>query len=548
MRVGIRMPGLLIVGMAVAGMGFAVAQGGLWKLGGQNVENTRYQAAETKIGVANANTLAVKWALSTEGDVSATPAVDGQAVYFPDWRGYLYAADRNTGQILWKTAIQDYTGVPAQGPPEQGSMPGGVVRATPVVIGDLLIMGDQGGRLAQGAKVFAVNRKTGALVWMTQVQGNGADGSDASFGAQFAMVTQPVIVDANNPNVAYVGTAGWEEAMAALIPGYQCCSFRGTVVALNTQTGAVLWRTYTTPGGYSGAGVWGSSGSLDASRKTLYVTTGNNYSVPAEVGDCIAAAGTDEDEQRACLDPANHVDSILAINIQTGAIRWAMQALPFDTWNVACILPWFGNPCPQPTGPDYDFAQGPTLFTAKVNGKNRQIVGAGQKSGDYWAVDRDTGEVLWKTQVGPGGTLGGLQWGSATDGNRIYVAVNNNDGASWTPVGQSQPTTSGAWGALDPGTGAILWQTPVPVTDPGFGAAAGPLSVANGVVYGCTSLGKFTALNAQTGAVLWTFDSGRNTCASGAAISQGTVFWGTGYNQIKFAAIEPSTVSAFSTK
>jgi len=111
-----------------------------------------------------------------------------------------------------------------------------------------------------------------------------------------------------------------------------------------------------------------------------------------------------------------------------------------------------------------------------------------------------------------------------------------------------QPVVTGAWTALDPATGAILWQTPVPETDPGFGAAPGPLSVANGVVYGCTSLGTYTAMNAQTGAVLWTAASGSTSCAAGAAISQGMVFWGTGYNQIKFQPIQPGRVSAFTTQ
>jgi polyvinyl alcohol dehydrogenase (cytochrome) len=546
MRVGIRMPALVIVGAGLAAMAFAAAQGGLWKLGGQNVENTRYQAAETRIGVSNAGTLTVKWTLSTDGDVSATPAVDGQAVYFPDWAGYLYAADSETGALLWKRRIEDYTGVPAQA---TGGGVGGVVRATTVVAGSLLIMGDQGGRVGAGAKVFAVDRQTGELVWSTQVQGNGADPSDTSAGAQFAIVTQPVIVDANNPDVAYVGTASWEEAITALAPGYQCCSFRGTVVALSTRTGQVLWRTYMTPAtaGYSGSGVWGSSGSLDASRKTLYVTTGNNYSVPADVAACIAGA-TPGPDQRACLAADNYVDSIVALDIQTGGVKWAMQALPFDTWNVNCIFSFSGNPCPEPTGPDYDFAQGPSLFTAKVRGRNRQLVGAGQKSGDYWALDRDTGEVVWKKNVGPGGTLGGLQWGSATDGTRIYVAVNNNQGTPWTPLGSTQPTTAGAWSALDPATGDILWQTPAPQGLPGFGGAPGPLSVANGVVYACSFDGIYTALNAQNGASLWQAASGRDTCAAGAAISQGTVFWGTGYNQILFAPVQPSVFSAFSTR
>src|SRR5512142_2487104 len=89
----------------------ASQQGGLWPVGGQNVQNTRFQSEETRIGAGNASQLVEKWNVPTDGDVSATPAVDGNAVYFPDWAGFIYAADRNTGQVLWKVKVQDVTGV-----------------------------------------------------------------------------------------------------------------------------------------------------------------------------------------------------------------------------------------------------------------------------------------------------------------------------------------------------------------------------------------------------------------------------------------------------
>jgi polyvinyl alcohol dehydrogenase (cytochrome) len=73
------------------------------------------------------------------------------------------------------------------------------------------------------------------------------------------------------------------------------------------------------------------------------------------------------------------------------------------------------------------------LFTVKgPNGMPRDMVGAGQKSGQFWALDPDSGQVAWVTQVGPGGTLGGLEWGSATDGDRIYVAETNTNHTPYT--------------------------------------------------------------------------------------------------------------------
>ena len=95
-----------------------------------------------------------------------------------------------------------------------------------------------------------------------------------------------------------------------------------------------------------------------------------------------------------------------------------------DDWNVACFVPPFTN-CPQNPGPDYDFASAPNLVTYQGNQGPKTILGAGQKSGIYYAFDPDTGAVLWRTQVGPGSSLGGMEWGSATDGKRIYVAIAN---------------------------------------------------------------------------------------------------------------------------
>ena len=159
------------------------------------------------------------------------------------------------------------------------------------------------------------------------------------------------------------------------------------------------------------------------------------------------------------------------------------------------------------------------------------MVGAGQKSGQYWALDPDTGAVRWVTQAGPGGTAGGLQWGSAVDGRRVYTANANSNGVPWTlPNGTT--TTNGVWSGIDAVTGQLLWQT-VPTFGgvPFGGASSGPVTTANGVVFGCAldAQGHMYALNGATGAILWTFASG-GSCLSGAAISEGRLFWGSGYS------------------
>jgi polyvinyl alcohol dehydrogenase (cytochrome) len=285
------------------------------------------------------------------------------------------------------------------------------------------------------------------------------------------------------------------------------------------------------PEGYTGNAVWGSSPAIDTKRGQVYIGTGNNYSVPQAVLDCVLAAGSDSAAQTACVPANDYVDSVMALDLVTGAVRWATRAIPYDAWTVDCI-PFVGDGsnCPVPAGPDYDFGQAPALFTVKDSGtgKPSDLVGAGQKSGQYWALNPDTGAVQWVTQAGPGGTAGGLQWGSAVDGQRVYTANANSNNIPWPVPGGA---TTGVWSGLNAVTGAVQWQT----RPPNGGSTSGPVTTANGVVFGCSldPQGHMYALNAETGAVLWSFASG-GSCLSGAAISNGTVFWGSGYSNFGF--------------
>ena len=216
--------------------------------------------------MANVNSLTAKWVFTTGGDVSATPAVDNDTVYFPDWAGNLYALDRLTGQLRWSTSIAGITG-----------LPGDKARATPAVTEDKVIIGTQGPFGGDG-KVLAFNKFTGELVWSTVADSHSA-----------AIITQSATVFDGR---VYVGVASLEEALAGVIPGYDCCSFHGSMLALDINTGAILWKTYTAPAGYSGNAVGGSSPAIDTKRDQLYISTGNNYSVPPEVLTCVAAAGS----------------------------------------------------------------------------------------------------------------------------------------------------------------------------------------------------------------------------------------------------------------
>jgi polyvinyl alcohol dehydrogenase (cytochrome) len=236
------------------------------------------------------------------------------------------------------------------------------------------------------------------------------------------------------------------------------------------------------------------------------------------------------------------VDSILALNMGTGAVKWASRKVTWhqlyatdgsDDWNVDCLLPTLGFPsvgpqCPSTPGPDYDFGSAPNEITYQTPRGPRTIIGAGQKSGIYYALDPDTGIDLWQTQVGPGSALGGMEWGSASDGQRIYVAVSNLYGIPY--AGGS----AGSWAALDPATGAILWQT----KDPNGAIDIGPTAVADGVVYAGSMAGSATApnmfaLDASNGSILWNFAAGSSVNA-GATISGEIVYWGSGYAHLGF--------------
>src|SRR5882724_2382131 len=425
------------------------SKSGQWRIAGQNLSNSWNQPAEHSISPANVKGLSPKWVFTTGGDVSATPTVDGDAVYFPDWAGNLFAVKKDNGRLIWSHKISDYDGVT-----------GAISRVSPAVDGNQLIIGDilSGNKVHNGANVMSVDRETGTLRWMTQVENHPA-----------AIITgSPVVFD----GVVYVGVSSSEETLAT-DPTYPCCSFRGSVVALDEKNGAMLWKTFDMPdnggkpGGYSGGAVW-QPPAIDPHRGTLFVGTGNNYTAPASVEACQNATPTAN-----CAAADDFFDTALALDLKTGQIKWAKRLQGFDTWTVACHLPSGTNPnCPVPTSPDFDLGgSGPNLLG--------NIVGFGQKSGIYWALNPDNGDIIWSTPVGAGGSLGGIEWGTATDGQRIYVAIADNHHLPYTLI-SGQKITRGSWSALDVATGKILWQIP----DPTAGTIdTGSVSVANGVMY-----------------------------------------------------------------
>ena len=455
-----------------------------WPFAGGNLADTRDAAAEHIISPSTVSTLKPRWTLTTGGDVSATPTVVNGTVYVPDWAGNLWAVSTATGKVVWKNPVSRYSGIA-----------GDISRISPAYWNGLLVTGEgvQTIPTKRGAYLLGINARTGSPLWRTRVD------SDPT-----AIITSSPVI---SNGVAYDGVSSKAEAVSGPV------TFRGSVVALDARTGKMLWKRYVVPTGYTGGAVWGSTPVVDNSRGLVYVDTGNNESVPAGVCKSPTQTGC------APVSPTDYVDSILALSLRTGRVVWARRTLASDTSTDF-----------HHYGPDYDFGAGPNLYQAVLRGKPVQLLGAGQKSGLYWALNPATGKVVWKTEAGPGGLGGGIMWGTATDGRRIYVSIGNTNHVKYTIVsasGKKSTTTGGFWAALDAATGKILWQT----ADPQLAKDTDAVTVGNGVVYAgsmAATGNTMYALDAATGAIRWRFNSG-GAVTSGAAVVNGTAYWGSGY-------------------
>jgi polyvinyl alcohol dehydrogenase (cytochrome) len=197
----------------------------------------------------------------------------------------------------------------------------------------------------------------------------------------------------------------------------------------------------------------------------------------------------------------------------------------------------------------------------RMDGHWRDVVGVGEKSGVYVLLDANTGDFIWNTLIGPGGDQGGMEWGTAFDGERIYASITNHHHIPYklTQNGQLSNTTvtGGSWAALDPITGTILWQTADRQLEtlPGLGTVGvwdlAPVTVANGILY-ASSMAKeekdrhqMFALDAKTGKILWEFGAG-SSVNSGPAVAKGSVYWGTGYSRSGIEGSGNTKLYAFS--
>jgi polyvinyl alcohol dehydrogenase (cytochrome) len=510
-----------------------------WSFAGADLSDTHGMlstsaniSSPTQINPRTASKLALLWSYATKGNVSATPTVEEGGLYVPDWAGMLYKLNPATGALIWSNNLTTYTGLYS------------VSRTSPAIGTNVIVIGDDQSHAGAtpGARVIGVNKTTGALAWVTIVDPN----PDAY------VTASPVIYD----NMVFVGTVSTEEETANQ-SGTYAPTFRGSMTALNVNTGAVVWKFYTVPTGYSGAGTMGSNPVVWLTDHYLIFGTGDNYKLPTAVEPCVQAAGTNKAAQLACLPPTNYADSLIALDVFNGTLVWSRQMDGVDAWNFACNAGAAepGN-CPDPEGPDADFASAPNLiwnptFTGVSDDRGgtsaNYILGAGEKSSTYWALNPANGGLFWSTFIGKGG----IQWGAATDlddHNMVFVALNNASHEANTLAGRGGvPVTwsGGAWGALNIVTGATVWQIPsygqdltTPAND---SSAQGGVSFTNRVVFAGSSSGYFVALDANSGLTYWKFNSG-NVVGGTPAIFNETLYWGTGYK----ASTGANMVYAFS--
>jgi polyvinyl alcohol dehydrogenase (cytochrome) len=325
------------------------------------------------------------------------------------------------------------------------------------------------------------------------------------------------------------------EEGTAVLPTYECCTFRGSIVALDAATGRQIWKTFTiaeaprrTTRSSAGTQLWGPSGAaiwstpaLDPDRNRLYVTTGDSYSNP----------------------PAPESDAIMALAMDTGRKVWTRQALPGDAWNVGCLEATGAGRanCPDSAGPDFDFGSSPSLVTFA---DGRRVLLAGQKSGALHGLDPESGEILWKTQAGEGGVLGGIEWGFATDGTMAFVSLS---GAFEKKAGEA-----GGLVAANVADGKVRWSAPPPGDTCGGRAGcttAQPAAVSAipGVVFSGSMDGHLRAYESGTGKVVWDVDTARefetvngvparggSFNGPGATVAAGMLFVSSGYGSLGF--------------
>jgi polyvinyl alcohol dehydrogenase (cytochrome) len=484
---------------------------------GIDAENTRViPSREAGIDTKDLGRLKLTWAfayLPGTRRASAQPLVAGAGIFVGSQEGNMYALDSRSGCAHWSfKAAAEIRGAAVI----QYETRGGAAntRAEPV-----LYFGDSRGYL------YALDAQSGSLKWRIK-----ADEHPAS-----RVVGTPVLLN----DRLYVPVTSIEELFTG--EDYSCCTFRGSVMAVTRQSGETIWKQYTIPApaierypddsgkrqfGPSGAGIW-STLTVDEKRGSLYFTTGDNYSAPAD----------------------DSSDAIFAVDIRTGAVKWRKQTLAEDFWNVwdASSCQWNSSrgvyECPnhRKLGPDIDFTAPPVLVRAKAHA---DILIAGRKDGRIFGLDPDNGKIIWSRRISqdPNLFMGALYFGMMAVGEKIIFPNLGTTGPAVAPI--SSPD-DGLY-AIDAYTGKDLWTARVSDDCSAkavcLGLASAPIGTSD-VAFAGAEDGYVRAYDTQSGKVLWHFDTAREfktlngdrakggaVAGSGIMIANGMVFVNSGFN------------------
>ena len=471
----------------------------LWNGWGRDLDNSRYQPAPG-IKAEDVPRLKVKWAWTHPGPMATgQPTIIGDRLFVTTEVGQVFSLNAQTGCTYWNVNA----GAGLRSAISVGPLPAGAKAKFAVYFGD------------QKSNIHALDADTGETLWKTKIEDH----------LMSRITGSPVLYR----DRLYVPVSSIEE-VTGRDAKYGCCKFRGSLVALNAFTGALLWKSFTVQEepkpfkinsagtqmyGPAGAAIW-SAPTLDLKRRLVYVATGNSY--------------TDV--------PTGHSDAILAFEMDTGKLKWANQVTPKDNFLVGCRQPGVGN-CPEEAGPDYDFGSSPVLRRLP-NGK--QVLLAGQKSGVIYALDPDhEGKVIWQVRLGGGGALGGIEWGFAADEKNVYVPMADTTGPDRKP----------GISALNFSTGALRWSVPAPPAVCSWGTTrcnnsqSAAATVIPGVVLSGSVDGHLRAYATANGAVIWDFDTapalatvnggltkGGALDGGGPTIANGILYTNSGYGKI----------------
>jgi alcohol dehydrogenase (cytochrome c) len=469
-----------------------------WLTYSGNYANHRHSPL-TQITPANVNRLVAQWQFQTDtlGKFEASPLVVDGVIYVTGPLDTAWAIDARTGRQIWRY---------------RRDLPSGLIACCGLVNRGFGVMGDRLFKTTLDAHVVAISRKTGAIEWDTPM---------VDYKRGYSGTTAPLVVK----DKVIVGVAGAEYGI------------RGFIDAYDAQSGKQVWRFYTTAGpDDAGHGTWrgtdqkawehgGGSiwvpGAYDPELNLVYWGTGNagpDYNGIEREGDNLYTA------------------SIVALDADTGKLRWHYQFTPHDIW-------------------DYDSTQMPVLADLTLNGAPQKVVLFANRNGFFYILDRATGKLLrakpfiettWAKEVrGDGRPM--LQPNSVPSEEGTKVCPDQTGGTNWMPpsfdpslnlffvtarescgifftwkddynpgdafrggaVQRMGETQVSALRAVDVATGARKWE---------FRYAnqswAGVLSTASGLVFAGSS-GNLMAFDAKTGKNLWHFQTG-NALYAGA--------------------------------